>query len=308
MSATKGILVVDAENILALAHADERTWRYPIQNVVRATLIALERTANRSHIDVQWRIAAFAFPRLNQQGNNRRARDAALQTLGVSLQMETWGYMATTVNQKKDAADEMITRMALAFLEYWRIRVCILATQDSGRYFTQFIKATLKQAKSIHLVGHTYIPETLASLGNFHQSLLGEEIAQILEQEKPPTPYRPATVPRKNFIRDLRIFLKNPYARINSEHRGWISQALACIEKFTQGSWNGTFGELLYGVKSHWQGPAPPQEEFREMIGLFVSIPELFKAKSVLSYENNPDFIDGLRDALASSPPEPEEP
>ena len=304
---TKGILVVDAENMVSLAHTDERTWRYPIQRVVRATLIALERVANRSHMDVQWRIAAFAFPRLNQE-NARHTHDTAIRTLNISLQMETWGYMVPTINQKKDAADEMITRMALAFLEYWRIKVCILATQDSGRHFTQFIKAALKQAKNIHLVGHTYVPEALSSLGNFHQSLLGEEIAQILEQEKPPAHPRTATVPRKNFIRDLRIFLKNPYARIDSEHRRWIEQVFICIEKFTQGSWNGTFSELLHGVKAQWQGPAPPQEEFREMIGILTNIPELFRAKSILNYENNPDFIDGLREALAPSPSEQEQP
>lgn len=289
----EGIIALDIENITSLARRDERIRGYPAHDIIRAITTALERLALRLSVDIVWRIASFSFPRLSRN-NAPETRDDAIGTLRMSLQMQEHGYIVPPVHQGANAADIVLTQLTLGVMRYSGIKACVLATQDSGEVFVKFVEETQRLKKQLHLVGYGYIPEIL-QLGRFTSSLLAEEISRILDQQGHPRAYSSDIRQNRTPAESLRALIRNPDEQIDAQHRAWIRQAAICVEKFTHGSWQGPLGHLLRGAHAHWQGPAPPDREFSDMMKVLTRT-TMFAQRQILVYQPDGELIRRLQE------------
>ncbi|GEM_PF-4140290 len=293
----QGILLLDIENFVSQAHEDERIRHHRLHDIIGATMTGLERIAQRFSIELQWRIAAFAFPWLSQTNTNE-VRNTALDIQRMSLQMADQGYIVPPVHQAADAADIIMTRLTLGLMEDSKIKVCILATEDGRGSFRKLVRGVHRRKRQVHLVGYRYIPPALQSLGHCSSSLLVEDVVQILEQDHSHVPPH-AAPPQRTLAQSLRTRIRNPGAHIDPQHQLWINETLNAIEKFTQGRWEGMFWQLLTGVLTHWQGHTPPYEEYRSMMYVLVNNPRLFKTKSLIVYGPDGELLKNIRSEIS---------
>lgn len=283
MASNKQIIIaVDIENLEGCAREDPYLRRYPRIPLLHAAISAIECVAREQYpqYEISWRITALSTE-ASDAAENIIQRMRSIEEL-VRLQ-----YHVETVQRSPNAADIAITTLASALLHDRRIKACVLATQDSGLPFVEFLQ-TVSRRTHVHLIGLSYVPDTFQAVGPFPCSLIRENIIRLLQQDRdrrvslpcrktnvpspaaPPVPTAIPTAHRRLTVRDsARMFLQDERSLTNADHYAWLVQARVCLEKTVQGAWQGTFMQLYRGMKAHWRGPAPPDETLREILRVF---------------------------------------
>lgn len=295
------IAVVDFENFVG------QIPQYPPLSVVRACATVIERIATEQYPDLEmaWRIAAFSS---EESGQEEEAR----YIIQASRLLDRMGYSVFSVHRRRDAADQKITRHAIALLHDRRIKLCLLATQDSGTPFVEFLNR-VKIRTRIHLVGHDYIPNTFAAEG-IPFSLIGEDILRLLEAFHPgPCPQRaegsyapprlqrseavqaalpvvPPAPPRlpsacradpvAPTIRESALAFLNHRPVADPQHLKWVEQVFRIIQTTIAEGWQLGFFSLYQKVRWNISRPFPPDDTLRDIVDVMAD--RFFQRRSIL--------------------------
>ena len=273
------IIVADLENFCGCINADPALTGCSMSLATRASASAIRRRVSQQYPDcqIQWQVSAFSFP----EPGSEAYREQVSQIARAAREANQLGYQVLTVKRGENTADYAITELASALLFDRRIKICILATQDSGADFVSFIN-TVRQRTEIHLIGYDYIPESFRTEDVMPSSLLKGDITEIVQQMRPRVQ---ASHPRPadTLQQSTRKFLNNPDSLNNSTHRAWIAQAISGIRSATEERPEGTFRELITGVRSRWQGPFPPDRELGDMLNVLID--RFFSRRHILVYQ-----------------------
>lgn len=295
------IAVVDFENFVG--HVPQ----YPPLSVVRACATVIERIATEQYPDLEmaWRIAAFSS---EESGQAEEAR----YIIQASRLLDRMGYGVFSVDRRRDAADQKITRHAIALLHDRRIKLCLLATQDSGTPFVEFLNR-IKIRTRIHLVGHDYIPNTFGAEG-IPFSLIGEDILRLLEAFHPdPCPqraedsYAPPRLQRSEAVqaafpvvppaplslpsacgadpvaptvRESALAFLNHRPVADPQHLQWVEQVFMLIQTAVAARWQVGFLSLYQKAKWSVSGPSPPDDALKDIVDIMAN--RFFERRSIL--------------------------
>ena len=283
MDTRKGkiLAVVDLENFIGCIGTDPALQQYPSHIAVRATTSAIRQVASRQYPDctIEWLITAFSLPDPQSDGYQREINQITLAT----LEANRLGFQVLSVKRDENSADCAITQLGSALLFDRRIKICMLATQDSGGPFVSFIN-TVSQRTQMHLLGYDYIPQSFPPESMISSSLLKGSITEIIRQMQPNRAtnphHRTATSIRESTYR----FLNNPDFVTDPLYRAWIIQAIACVRAVAQDIQEETFtfSHLVRGVRSRWRGPFPPDKEFGDILNTIKD--KFFSQRHILIY------------------------
>lgn len=300
LSNRQQIAVVDFENFVG--HVPQ----YPPLSVIRACATVIERIAAEQYPDLEmtWRIAGFSSEESARDEESRYITQA-------SRLLDRMGYSVFSVHRRKDAADQKITGHAVALLYDRRIKLCLLATQDSGTPFVEFLNK-VKIRTRVHLVGYDYIPNTFRAEG-IPFSLIKEDIMRFLESFHPgpqraEDPYAPPRLQRSEAVQAaLPIVpppappLLSPVCRANPptptvresalaflnhrpiadpQHQKWVEQVFMVIQTAVAEGWQVGFLSLYQKAKWSVSGPSPPDDALKDIVGVMAN--RFFERRSIL--------------------------
>ena len=273
------IIVADLENFWGCINADPALTGCSMSLATRASASAIRRQVSHRYPDcqIQWQVSAFSFPEPGSEAYQGQVNQIAR----AAREANQLGYQVLFVKRGENTADHAITELASALLFDRRIKICILATQDSGANFVSFIN-TVRQRTEIHLMGYDYIPESFRTGDVMPSSLLKGDITEIVQQIRPRVQ---ASHPRSadTLQQSTRKFLSSPDSLNNSTHRAWITQAVSGIRSAAAEKPEGTFRELVTGVRSRWQGQLPPDKELGDRLNVLAD--RFFSRRHILVYQ-----------------------
>ena len=283
------LIAVDFENLGGCAREDVELRRHSPFSVLKAIASEIEQVvaAQYPQYEIAFKITAFSSAE-SDPIDAVRYRARAMEELGRR------GYRVEVVTRRPNAADEAITTFATALLYDRAIKACVLATQDSGSDFVEFLQTTSRRTR-VHLIGWTYVPDTFQTGGALPYSLIRDRIARTLEDTCPrtvpsydstgPRPANlppPVPIPVHTVRQSTRAFLNNPSSLTNAEHYALIRQALIALQKVAQEKWQGTLPQLCRELKRQWQGPTPPNDALWDILQVIGD--QFFYRRSALVY------------------------
>lgn len=219
---------------------------------------------------IEWRITAFSYEPSQEM----------VEVLSAA------SYTIVRVQSKPDAADEALTNHGRWALFNRRIHLCVLATQDSGALFANFVRDTRKR-HIVHCIGVDYVPASFAA-NEESSSLIRGDVTRFLRTEpirplsRPqrqdvealssavvppvPLPLKKHVVPTSRAATPLDVLENNAWLFFgadpdkvkDADHRALFAGVLAYVMELAFDGWRGTPLELFKDVRSRWRGPAPP--------------------------------------------------